>query len=80
MNYPDNRHKFTNTPPWEVPSAFPRFDNPQKFTARRDPIVPSSTRPRDAFRITSAPKPPEPEPPPTAPYVEPVPKQQDWEL
>ena len=78
--YPDNRNKFKGVAPWEVPAASPHFDNPQKFTGRRDPMVHSSTRPRDAFRTATAPKPPEPEPAPVAPYVEPVPEQKDWEL
>jgi len=81
--YPDRRARYRGVNPADVPAGTPRFDNPKKYDGlvRHVPAIRSGA-PSQAFRVTTAPKPPEPTPEPVqqAPFVEPIPEQGDWEL
>lgn len=73
-DYPDRRHLYKSLNPQDFAPGTPKFNNPKKY----DSVVYSrpakrASPPRDAFRVTTAPKPPEPPPPPPQPYVEPIP-------
>ena len=82
MDYPDNRHKFRGIAPWEVGAATPKFDNPKKYdgVVRQIPAIRATTPPRDAFRVTSAPKPPEEIIAPPVQTEESVPNADSWDL
>ena len=81
MDYPDNRGKFRGVAPWEVGAATPKFDNPKKYdgVVRQTPAIRSGI-PRDAFRVASAPKPPDEIIVSPAPLEESVPDADSWDL
>lgn len=80
-NYTDNRIRYKYASPADMPAGNARWDNPLKREPRCEPAIASSTRPRDAFRVSSAPKPLEPEPMPEPIQIgEPIPEESTWEL
>ena len=72
LDYSDKRGRYKGLHPSSMPPGTPRFDNPSK---RTDVVYsrPAIRGQREAFRQTTAPKPPEPAPEPIAPPVEPTP-------
>ena len=81
LDYSDKRKRYAGQNPANFTPGTPRHDNPQKVregVAYLRPAIRTS-KPSEAFRVTTAPPPPAPpEPPPPAPYVEPVPA--NWEF
>ena len=75
--YDDKRARYKGHAPHEF-SATPKFDNPRADKLCTNvPAIRGLTAPRDAFRVASAPKPPEPLPEPPKPYVEPIPSDEE---
>ena len=80
--YPERRNRYKSLNPQDFAPGTPKFDNPKKYegVVYSRPAKRNQTPPSKAFRVTTAPKPPESMPEPPKPYVEPIPPMQDWQV
>lgn len=80
-SYPDKRSRYRHVSPIDMPTPNQHWSNPVQYTSKTEPAKSSDIRPRDAFRVASAPKPPEPEPiPEPVQTFNTVPDESTWEL